>query len=190
MDYTRQGPFDNDAPPGLTGARLNAFEDGIEEGITKAEDAQGDLAGLIASLTPEAWRKIGAAGQPAFESSWRHQRDAINGNVEYAAFYKDPFGIVRLKGQAGWGSASNSTAYAVVFTLPVGYRPNRNMWFPVSMDPGTGVGPIRGNVLIYGAATGNPQAGAILMQAVFGGAGSGWMDLSSISFRVGDGTGN
>lgn len=37
MDYTRQGPFTPDGAPGLSAARLNAIEDGIIEGITKAE---------------------------------------------------------------------------------------------------------------------------------------------------------
>jgi hypothetical protein len=72
----------------------------------------------------EAWNKIGqvqewvdvgwSSGEPAFENSWAN----AGGAYETAAFYKDPYGRVHLKGRIGTGTAATTA-----FTLPAGYRP-------------------------------------------------------------------
>lgn len=63
----------------------------------------------------EAWKEVGASGQPAFSSNWAN--DGLGANK--AAFKKDAVNNVHLKGQV-IAIASGTT---VVFTLPVGYRP-------------------------------------------------------------------
>jgi hypothetical protein len=44
--------------------------------------------------------------------------------VESAGFYKDIFGIVHLKGYIDSGTAS------LIFTVPAGYRPSEEKFFP------------------------------------------------------------
>ena len=63
----------------------------------------------------EEWHEIGDTNEPAFENSWAN----AGGAYEPAAFYKDPFGRVHLKGRIGTGTAATTA-----FTLPTGYRPN------------------------------------------------------------------
>lgn len=71
---------------------------------------QGDLTGGAV----EAWREVGTPGQPAFANSWVNS----GGGAPTVAFYKDPYGVVRLK---GW--LKNGTIGTSAFTLPAGYRP-------------------------------------------------------------------
>jgi hypothetical protein len=78
---------------------------------------------------PEAWHEVGSPGEPGFQNGW--------GNVPPGAgevtvgFYKDPFGVVHLKGFiVGGGTAQ------VMFTLPAGYRPSRALAELVIRDVG------------------------------------------------------
>jgi hypothetical protein len=68
-----------------------------------------------AAAAQEAWREVGAGGQPAFESSWVYFGAPRN----TAAFYKDTIGEVHLKGVVKNGTAAANP----IFTLPAGYRP-------------------------------------------------------------------
>ena len=70
------------------------------------------LVGVLADV--EEWREVGATGNPAFENSWD------NADSTTAAFYRDPYHVVRLKGHIDTGS-SGTTA----FTLPTDYRPTQ-----------------------------------------------------------------
>ena len=78
------------------------------------------LSFLYNFLQVEDWREIGDTGQPAFENSW----------VDYAgtgrtpAFYKDPLGVVHLRGEAK--SGTNGTA---IFTLPADYFTGDSLTF-------------------------------------------------------------
>lgn len=86
------------------------------------QQLQGKVAG-------EEWREVGAAGEPAFANSWVN----YDGSRESAAFYK--LGDrVYLKGVIKNGSAVNTTA----FTLPVGYRPAKELWFAVMSNGAIG----------------------------------------------------
>lgn len=59
----------------------------------------------------------------SFSNSW-----ANTGSPYYdAGYYKDSYGIVRLRGRIETG-----TSGMVAFTLPSGYRPNATMEFEVS----------------------------------------------------------
>lgn len=62
----------------------------------------------------QEWIEIGESNAPAFENSWAN----VGGSYETAAFYRDPFGRVHIKGAVDTGT-SGTTA----FTLPEGYRP-------------------------------------------------------------------
>lgn len=88
--------------------------------IFRVEDSTGtrllvvDRVGLT-SIVPEGWNVVGAAGQPAFQNSW------VNYGISTwatAAFFKDPGGVVHVRGLVNAGTLGTT-----VFQLPVGYRP-------------------------------------------------------------------
>lgn len=90
-----------------------------------------------------------------------------NGWVDYHAsynsvgYYKDPFGVVHLRGIAKDGA--NGTA---IFTLPAGYRPNKEMIFAAASNSAFGYVDI---------ATGG---------AVVATGGNTWFSLDGITFRT------
>jgi hypothetical protein len=86
-------------------------------------DSAGFVRGPVAP-----WREIGAAGQPSFDCNsmipctWAN----YGGGYNTAAFYKDPVGIVHLKGLIKvipQLATSYSCDLPRIFTLPAGYRP-------------------------------------------------------------------
>lgn len=97
----------------LTGADINASTLGKVPSAAHADHVTG----------PEAWHEIGASGNPTFASNWTN---ADPPDEQTAAFYKDPFGVVHLKGIV----TATSGAGAVIFTLPIGYRPPKGDLFP------------------------------------------------------------
>lgn len=102
----------------VTGAKIKAGSLGTVPSATHA--ATADSATVASSIAPpEALRIVGAAGQPPFASGWKS--DANFGPI---SFYKDREGVVHLEGLA----EGNGTGY-VVFTLPVGYRPEKRHFF-------------------------------------------------------------
>lgn len=103
MPYTKKGPFTNvpegTTPPSGAVPLSAATFDHIEQGIVDAS-------------TPEAWIT------PTLLNAWAHYGTPFSG----ARYYKDPLGIVRLKGLVQSGTvAGDSTGN--IFTLPAGYRP-------------------------------------------------------------------
>ena len=104
---------------------------------------------------PEAWHTVGAAGEPGFVKyscgsaktcEWRPApSDWLSAPP---AFYKDPFGVVHLRGAGCWSNRltvqdpgrgecfnddqGNSTKAdpLIVFRLPTGYRPEFGLVFP------------------------------------------------------------
>jgi hypothetical protein len=103
---------------GLTGAQGPKGDTGAT-GAPGAQGAKGDQgpAGLL--VTVEAWHEVGTSGEPAFATGWQN----FNAPVTTAAFYKDPFGVVHLK---GWVSGNTSTG-TIIFTLPESYRPTKEV---------------------------------------------------------------
>ena len=62
----------------------------------------------------DGWHLVGGSGEPAFANGWVNYGAGFN----VAAFRKDPFGRVHLRGMI-----KNGTVGAAAFTLPAGYRP-------------------------------------------------------------------
>jgi hypothetical protein len=69
----------------------------------------------------ESVKVIGASGQPAFQNSWV----AFGTSDATPGFYKDPFGIVHITGTVKLGTVGTT-----IFTLPAGYRPEKNTNVP------------------------------------------------------------
>jgi hypothetical protein len=111
--------------------RLGALAAG-KTPVVNADKLDGiDSTGFV-KTTVQAWREVGTAGQPTF-GQWCSATcfdiwSNYSGQHNTAAFYKDPLGVVRLKGLVSL-SGSLSTSYscdsAFIFVLPAGYRPAR-----------------------------------------------------------------
>jgi len=69
---------------------------------------------LVKGIFPEPFHEVGAGGEPPFENGWHNQAPAVETT---AAFYKDPSGVVHLKGIVTGGAAGTD-----IFHLPPGYR--------------------------------------------------------------------
>ena len=122
--------------------------------------AGGALAGSYPNPTlaaPEAFHEIGAAGEPSFQNSWVNDDPASASG----AFYKDPLGIVHLKGVLKSGTNGD------IFFLPVGYRPSKNLIQVIWRAGGTG------QLLVYGG-------GGVVV-----GSGTGALSLDGVTFRAG-----
>lgn len=77
-------------------------------------------ASAFATAVAESFHNVGAAGEPPFLNGW------VNSGIAGAtvtAFYKDPWGVVHLKGSPHHPAGEPST----IFVLPEGYRP-AEMW--------------------------------------------------------------
>jgi hypothetical protein len=109
------------------------------------------------------WHGVGTAGEPAFVNSW-HNYAAGWAN---AGFWKDPFGIVHLRGLIGGGTMGVN-----VFVLPVGFRPAAHELFPTYCYDGATNMVGRVTVLSDGG-----------VEATYG--GSSYFSLSNISFDCG-----
>ena len=93
----------------------------------------------------ESWHELGATGEPTLNSaggalcSWSN----FDSNHDSAAFYRDPFGVVHLKGvvkvtmaigdngDCWYDNGVNDQAFQIanrrIFTLPPGYRPAKRL---------------------------------------------------------------
>lgn len=120
----------------------------------QVEERQVDLIG-------EDWHYVGEPGEVPFENGW------VNYNTTTytpCAYYKDPSGMVRLK-----GLVKDGTMNTAIFTLPEGYRPVGvihmvGLSFTVTASPRFRIYP-----------TGDVQANV---------GGNGWMCLDHIVFRA------
>ena len=101
--------------------------------FTNYDDFRLWLEELRDALTPEDWRNVSTDAVNGYENSWAD-------NTVVASFYKDPFGIVRLKGNIDTG-----TSGTVAFTLPEGYRPDEAQYLIA-----LGAGGAAGNFVLVG----------------------------------------
>lgn len=93
------------------------------------QDTTNRLAILEKLLSPiESWNEIGEDGAPVFLNSWVN----YGSTAATAAYYKDPFGVIRMK-----GLVKNGTANQPIFQLPVGYRPSKDLYIASFGDPQT-----------------------------------------------------
>jgi hypothetical protein len=181
------GPQGPQGPQGLQGAPGAPGERGLQ-GETGQQGPEGDEGPPGPLVTPEAWREVGESGQPAFATGgaagdclWSNFDEPFEQNWNTAAFFKDPWGVVHIKGLVDATDGSGAgCSYGfgdddlVVFTLPAGYRPARGALFTTLANDEL----MRVNVL----ANGN-----VAVEQNFGPAPQNvetWLSLEGISFRA------
>lgn len=96
------------------------FLDGIEFDTETVNQAAS-----VAAQPLDSVHVVGASGEPAFAGTWTSYDAGATFHVP--RFRKDPFGMVRLSGQAKGGAGI--TTGSLIFTLPVGYRPPKVLRF-------------------------------------------------------------
>lgn len=155
-------------PPDVTNARITQaiLETHGPGSLYDADLLDGKHASdfmLAAGPAVENWHEVGAAGEPAFANAWVN----FDAGVTYttAAFFKDPYGIVHLK-----GLIKNGTIGAAAFSLPVGYRPSATVLMATISNSAIG------RVDVY-------TTGGVIMG--LGPVGSNaWYALDGLSFRA------
>ena len=100
------------------------------QGAAGPQGPQGPAGAGVAA--PEAFHLVGGSGEPTFLNGWT----AVGGSSA-PGFYKDPLGIVHLRGAVQGGTANNG-ATGNIFVLPEGYRPAANQQFTGGDATGTG----------------------------------------------------
>lgn len=107
----------------------------------------------------ESWKLVGNSGNAQFANSWVN----FSGADAAAAYMKDPWGFVHLKGTVKLG-VLNTT----IFVLPAGYRPQEYENFAVVCNSAFGI--------INVAPSGDVKQ--------VGGASNAYITLSGITFRA------
>jgi hypothetical protein len=144
----------------LTGSDIN------ESTLGKVPSAgTADIASAL--VAPEAYREIGAPGNPTFGGDCHNAIASGSPDVlEKAAFFKDHEGVVHLRGIIECDPTSANPATNIAWVMPPGYRPRdgRLQIFtnaicsgscapgsPVFIISGTGTPPLSGLTLQDGA---------------------------------------
>lgn len=124
-----------------TKTQSNARYLGKTAKAANADKLDGKDSTAFAPSSAEAWHEIGATGEPPFD-----EQDPLacgfanfDGNHNSAAFYRDPWGQVHIKGLVkmipgtlgDFCDPVNFAADRKIFTLPEGYRPAVRTVFPV-----------------------------------------------------------
>jgi hypothetical protein len=79
------------------------------------------MAVFLVRLSGETAHDVGTTGEPPFQNGWTN----FGTSWSQAGFFKDGLGFVHLK-----GTISSGTLDTTAFTLPEGYRPDKNLFAP------------------------------------------------------------
>jgi hypothetical protein len=107
------------------------------QGATGPQGGPGPAGANLTPTAPEPWHEVATSGNPGFEkcfgaTAWQNSRPGTDAT---AAYYRDPLGVVHLKGTVKCPGATPVGSY-FIWKLPPGYSPEHLQWFTVSADNG------------------------------------------------------
>jgi hypothetical protein len=97
-----------------------------------ADSLDGKDASEFAAARAEEWHEVGTPGEPGFIDGFGCGGRGCAGWANFGnghntvGFYKDPYGVVHLKGVVKWTNAGQNAPGGcgwAIFQLPEGYRP-------------------------------------------------------------------
>ena len=151
-----------------------SWKDGTTGKVADSEQLDGRDSTEFAPNTVEAWRTVGTS---EFRNGWSN----FGHGHSAAAFYKDPWGLVHLKGLVSGGTVADSPVVTsgTVFALPCGYAPDEAEVHAVLSNNQTGRVTVRwmtnldcSNGQKRGMVTADPPSN------------NAWVSLDGITFRA------
>lgn len=126
----------------------------VKAGTSSTAGYLGDYSSFVSLKAPEAWKTVGAVGQPAYGANY-------SAGPGYAKFRRDRVGMVTLEMAVSAGVSA--AALQTIFTLPAGYRPAFNITFPCEIyDTGSTYYPGRISITTAGVVSVSNLYGATL----------------------------
>jgi len=151
------------------------WKDGITGKVADADKLDGKDSTEFAPNAVEAWRTVGTS---EFENGWSN---FAGQNVTTAAFYKDPWGVVHLKGVVSGGTVANGITIGsgTIFFLPCGYAPDQAETHAVLSNNQTGRVSVKWATTI-GCSNGQKRG----MVTADPPSNNAWVSLDGITFRA------
>ena len=161
---------------GLSLQRLGKLAAGAADGSALADGSiktrHLDVSAVLGLV--EDWHEVtpqGSGGEADFQNSWVNHTPSVHSP---AAFYKDPFGVVHLRGLVKSGSFGfDAPPSGVIFTLPSSYRPAFGEHTAVVTNG------VFGNTKIFGNSE-SSVAGSVQAQR----GDNAWFSLDGITFKA------
>jgi len=139
----------------------------VRDGSLTGADVADRSLGVVDLAEPEQYHEVGGGDEPTFGNGWKNI--SPDGVTATTGFYKDPFGVVHLKGTIA--STREDGGFAlIIFRLPDGYRPTRTVCMSAWR--------------IAAALVCVDPTGAVSQE---GGQAAGDLSLDGVTFRAGAG---
>jgi hypothetical protein len=151
-------------PPEFKAYIPRALHDNLNLEISKQQ---------ITGISGEPWRNLGDTGQPALTSPWRSYQ---GGGTAFGKvrFFKDYLGFVHIDGLA---ETTGTPSGAVIFTLPISYRPSQQVMVIARGSPAGTEAAVRLDLYTNGDI-------AVVTPAAASFTSGSWISLANIHFRA------
>lgn len=118
---------------------------------------KGSLALKGVASFPRTVTYVGGSGAPVFTNSWAN----FGSTAAPAAYWKDAFGIVTLE-----GTIKSGTVGSAAFTLPPGFRPDKDRFFPAYSNAVLGLVQVTAAGLVTPLVTGTASNVSYSLDAI------------------------
>ena len=169
------------ASDSLGGGDINESLLGI---VPNADQLDGQDSSAFAQDGSEPWHEVGADGEPFFNFPHSCYWDNFDIDHNTAAFLRDSFGFVHLKGLVDanddeGGCDFGFASHLLIFNLPAGYRPARQEVFATITNGELGQVNVAGPELNVSQGAGAVSVDLPTTEA----NAKEWISLDGISFR-------
>jgi hypothetical protein len=168
---------------GLIAADLRPNSVGTSEAVDNSLTGTDVNEGTL-NLAAGAWRQVGAAGQPPFNNSGFCSWGNFGAGHNTAAFLRDRFGFVHLRGLVDADDISTGCDFTEnvdkpIFNLPAGYRPAAREALATITNGALGRVNVDGPAYFLALGDGAVSVDAPTTEA----NAKQWISLDGISFR-------